>query len=127
MIARLAELLEDGAKVDDDQRARLSAPALRAFHSVCDGWRLTAGERSRLLGTPAEVPLPQAALRTIAALLAIHAGLRHVHGENETTAGAWLRTPNPLDPFAGRPPLALMGDGPDGLRRLTDFLTAWRE
>ncbi|GEM_PF-2928370 len=113
---------------DDLLRARLSPPALRAYQSVCAGWQLTAVEGRRLLGVPAEIPLPLTGLRAIAAILAIHADLRHVHGEGEAIAGAWLRTPNPLPPFAGRSPLALMTqDGEAGFQALLAFLHGWRE
>lgn len=113
---------------DDSLLTRLSPPALRAFQSVCAGWRLTAAEGRQVLGVPAEAPLPVAGLRTVAAVLTIHANLRHVHGEDEAAAGAWLRTPNPLPPFAGRPPLALMTiGGATGLQALLVFLHSWRE
>jgi hypothetical protein len=113
---------------DDALLARLSPPALRAFHSVCAGWRLSAVEGRRLLGCPAEPPLNVAALRTIDAVLAIHAGLRHIHGDREAAAGRWLRMPNPLPPFSGDAPLAVMTrDGKAGKATVLAFLREWRE
>lgn len=113
---------------DEALLARLSPPALRAFLSVCAGWRLSAVESRRLLGVPAEPPLTVAGLRGIAAVLAIHAELRHIHGEREAAAGAWLRTPNPLPPFAGDSPLMLMTrDGDAGRAKVSAFLRGWRD
>lgn len=112
---------------DEGLLIRLSSPALRAFQSVCAGWRLTAVEGRQLLGLPAEVPLPLAGLRAIAAVLAIHASLRHVHGEHEATAGGWLRTPNPLPPFFGNSPLTLMTQGATELQSVLTFLRDWQE
>lgn len=114
-------------EIDASLLTRLSPPALRAFQSVCAGWRLTAVEGRQVLGMPAETPLPLTGLRAIAAVLAIHADLRHVHGEHEAAAGTWLRTPNPLPPFAGRAPLTLMTHGgATGMQALQVFLRDWR-
>ncbi len=127
---------------DPKIRKQLSGPAMRAFFQIADAWSLTVGEQIALLGYPAEStyfkykasaarPAHDAegigtlsfdTLVRISLLLGIFKAL-HILYADESLANRWVKLPNSNPLFGGKPALALMAGGIDGLyqvRRLLD-------
>jgi uncharacterized protein (DUF2384 family) len=96
----------------DEDRRRLSAPALRAFFRIADLWQLSVDAQMRLLGLSARstyskwkadptVTLPRDTLERISYILGIWEALQTLLPD-ERAADAWLKQPNSAPLFGGR-------------------------
>lgn len=120
-------------------RRRLGAPGLRTFLNIAELWGLSEEERLLILGMPSrstyckwtnavreyrDITLNVDKLMRISIVLGIHQALGILHSD-ERDGVAWLRTPNRVPLFGGRPPLALVTSGTqDGLMCVRRFLDA---
>lgn len=118
---------------DPGARRRLSGPGLRTFFNIADAWELTVAEQRGLLGWPAlstfhkykggdHGTLSFDQLTRLSLVLGIYKAL-HILYPDAALADRWVKLPNSHALFGGRPALALMTSGIDGLyavRRLLD-------
>ena len=118
---------------DPTIRRRMSGPALRTFLQIAAVWKLTVAEQRALLGWPAvstfhkyksgaHGTLAFDTLTRISLVLGIYKALQVLYPD-QSLADQWVRLPNANPIFGGRPALALMIGGIDGLlqtRRLLD-------
>ncbi len=136
------DALDPDRRRDPKVRKQLSGPAMRAFFQIADAWNLAVGEQIALLGYPAESTyfkykalasraerdtdgvgtLSFDTLVRISLVLGIFKAL-HILYADEALANRWVKLPNSNPLFGGKPALALMTSGIDGLhqvRRLLD-------
>lgn len=101
--------------------AELSGPALRTYFRICEAWKLTAREASRLLGDPprstfflwkrnGEGQLSRDTLERISYVLGIYKALQILLPQPDD-ADAWIRKPNAAPLFAGGSALERMLSG----------------
>ena len=124
----------DADRKDPAVRRRLSAPALRTFFRIAQGWTLSATEERALLGWPPTSTfhkyksgepgvLSFDTLTRISLVLGIYKALQLLYPE-PAFADRWVRMPNANPLFGGHPPVAFIAEnGLDGLfqvRRLLD-------
>lgn len=122
-----------GQRQNAKVRRQMSGPAIRTFFHLADAWKLTNDEQRALLGWPPESTfykykaghagvLSFDTLMRISLLLGIYKDLHILYPEAQL-ADRWVQLPNSNPLFGGRPALALMESGMDGLyqvRRLLD-------
>jgi Antitoxin Xre-like helix-turn-helix domain/Antitoxin Xre/MbcA/ParS C-terminal toxin-binding domain len=127
------ETLPPVPTADPAARRRLSGPALRTFLRIARAWDLTVAEQRGLLGWPASSTfhkyqsgdhgtLSFDQLTRLSLVLGIYKAL-HILYPDPALADRWVKLPNGHPLFGGRPALALMTAGIDGLyavRRLLD-------
>jgi antitoxin Xre/MbcA/ParS-like protein len=133
-VERPASLEIPAARRNDPKvRRKMSGPAIRSFFRIAKAWQLTNEEQRALLGWPApatfykyrggHVPaLPFDMLVRISLVLGIYKDLQILYPEADL-ADRWVQLPNSNPLFGGKPALALMLEGADGLyqvRRLLD-------
>ena len=118
---------------DPKVRRQMSGPAIRSFLAMAKTWNLSVEEQRALLGWPPESTffkykagqigvLSYDTLMRISLLLGIYKDLHILYPEPDL-ADRWIKLPNSNPLFGGRPALALMTEGMDGLyqvRRLLD-------
>ena len=103
-----------------EDRARLSAPGLRAFRALAERWKLSNAEAASLLGVSDSTwdrikrgtggqPLSQDQLTRTSALIGIFKGLHLLFPDG--LADAWLKRANKGAIFAGRSPIEAMIEG----------------
>ena len=101
--------------------AGLAAPALRAYFSLADRWKLRVAEQRKLLGDPPESTfykwkreragaLGRDTLERISYLLGIFKALAILFPQPDR-AYAWLRKPNAAPTFGGKSALERMLSG----------------
>ncbi|PVH27304.1 MbcA/ParS/Xre antitoxin family protein [Pararhodobacter oceanensis] len=128
-------------KISREDRARTSAPGLRAFRRIADRFGLSEAERIAILGDPARsiyhrwmkkarenqpLTLPLDTLLRISTILGIYRGLAILF-EDEAQALVWLKEAHEGTLFAGASPMAYMlAGGHDGLMTVRRHLDAWR-
>jgi len=118
---------------DRAERARLSAPALRAFFNIMARWSVRDEDARVLLGGVSNGPyytwkanpdrvLDIDTLTRLSLLIGIFKALNILHGE--ALADEWVRLPNTNPLFGGQTPLAMMKRGGipaiQSVRRLLD-------
>src|SRR5713226_842542 len=119
-VSQTAPVLPDRRR-DPRVRKQMSAPAMRAFVNIAEGWKLSTDEQRALLGWPPESTfykykagqvgtLPYDMLIRISLVLGIYKDLRILYPEREL-ADRWVRLPNNNPIFGGKPALALMTGG----------------
>ncbi len=122
-------------------RARTSAPGVRAFREIADRFDLSEADRIAILGDPGRstyhqwmkkareqqpLTLPLDTLLRISAVLGIYKALAILF-EDEHQALVWLKGPHQGTIFAGASPMAYMlKGGHDGLMSVRRYLDAWR-
>ncbi|WP_372993397.1 MbcA/ParS/Xre antitoxin family protein [Sulfitobacter sp.] len=127
--------------ISREDRARTSAPGLRAFREIADRFDLSEAERIAILGDPGRstyhqwmkkareqqpLTLPLDTLLRISAILGIYKALTILF-EDESQALVWLKGPHQGTLFAGASPMAYMLEGGhDGLMSVRRYLDAWR-
>lgn len=132
-------LLSAAERFSRANRRRLGAPGLRTFLNIAELWGLSEEERLLILGMPSrstyrkwtnavwecrDIMLNIDTLMRISIVLGIHQALGLLHSD-ERDGVAWLRTPNKVPLFGGRPPMALINSGTqDGLMCVRRFLDA---
>jgi hypothetical protein len=126
-----------GARLDPEERRRLSGPALRTFFNIAAAWHLTVDEQRGLLGWPAASTfhkyksgdhgtLSVDMLTRLSLVIGIYSGLQVLYPD-AAFADAWVRAPNSHPLFGGQPALALMIDGGiDGLYKVRRLIDARR-
>ncbi|HLY17716.1 MAG TPA: MbcA/ParS/Xre antitoxin family protein [Bryobacteraceae bacterium] len=106
---------------------------MRTFFNMAAAWQLSTAEQRALLGWPAEstffkykagqtATLPYDMLMRISLVLGIYKSLHILYPDGDLADG-WVKLPNSNPLFGGKPALALMAEGMDGLyqvRRLLD-------
>lgn len=128
-------------EISREDRARTSAPSLRAFRKIADQFGLSEAERIAILGDPGRstyhhwmkkvrerqsLTLPLDTLLRISAILGIYRGLTILF-EDEAQALVWLKGAHKGTLFAGASPKAYMLEGGhDGLMSVRRYLDAWR-
>jgi antitoxin Xre/MbcA/ParS-like protein len=122
---------------DPAVRRRLSGPALRTFFNVARAWGLSAADERALLGWPPTSTfhkyksgqggvLSLDTLTRISLALGIYKALHLLYAE-ASFADRWMQLPNANPLFAGRSPVAFIGDaGVDGLFRVRRLLDGRR-
>ena len=136
------DAIQPDRRHDPKVRKQLSGPAMRAFFRIAEAWDLTVSEQITLLGYPAESTyfkykagvskpgrnsdnigtLSFDTLVRISLVLGIFKAL-HILYADQSLANRWVKLPNSNPLFGGKPALALMTSGIDGLhqvRRLLD-------
>ena len=122
-----------GKRSDPNVRRQMSGPAMRSFLAIAKTWNLSIDEQRALLGWPPESTfykykagqigiLSYDTLIRVSLLLGIYKDLHILYPELDL-ADRWIKLPNSNPLFGGRPALALMMEGMDGLyqvRRLLD-------
>lgn len=117
-----AERIEDSReRYGTEPDVGLTAPALRAFFTLADRWKLRVAEQRKLLGDPPESTfykwkrerdgaLGRDTLERISYLLGIFKALAILFPQPDR-ADAWLRKPNDAPTFGGRTALERMLSG----------------
>lgn len=117
-----AERIEDSReRYGTEPDVGLTAPALRAFFTLADRWKLRVAEQRKLLGDPPESTfykwkrerdgaLGRDTLERISYLLGIFKALAILFPQPDR-ADAWLRKPNDTPTFGGRTALERMLSG----------------
>ena len=127
--------------ISRDDRARTSAPGLRAFREIADRFDLSEADRIGILGDPGRstyhqwmkkarehqpLTLPLDTLLRISAILGVYKALAILF-EAESQALVWLRGGHQGTLFAGASPMTFMLEGGhDGLMSVRRYLDAWR-
>jgi len=127
--------------ISKSDRARTSAPGLRAFRQIADRFDLSESDCIALLGDPGRstyhqwmkkardrepLTLPLDTLLRVSAVLGIYKALTILF-EDEHQGLTWLRGPHNGTLFAGASPISYMVDGGhDGLMSVRRYLDAWR-
>lgn len=119
----------------------LGGPALRAFFSLAEHWKLRGAEQRTLLGDPPESTyfkwkkqqdgaLSRDVIERISYLLGIWKDLQILFPD-PAQADAWLRKPNDASLFGGRPALDRMLSGNVAdlyvVRQYLDAQRGWNE
>lgn len=126
--------------ISESDRARTSAPGLRAFVKIADRLGLNGTERIAILGHPARstyyrwikkaynhqpLTLPLDTLLRISAILGIFSSLSTLF-EDEAQAKLWFEGPHQGPIFAGISPMeCIVNDGIVGLMTVRRYLDAW--
>lgn len=122
MMPKPAERIEDSReRYGTEPDVGLTAPALRAFFTLADRWKLRVAEQRKLLGDPPESTfykwkrerdgaLGRDTLERISYLLGIFKALAILFPQPDR-ADAWLRKPNDAPTFGGRTALERMLSG----------------
>ena len=105
--------------VDEKDRARLTAVAVKAFLALSRAWSLSNAEAAALIGvSPSSfdrmkrglrLTLSQDQMTRVSALVGIFKGLHLLFADD--TADAWVRRPNSGPLFERRTPVEAMIDG----------------
>lgn len=127
--------------IRSEDRARVSAPGLRAFRVIADQWDLTERQRIAVLGEPARstyhqwmrkaqsreaLTLPLDTLLRVSGVLGIHKALTILF-QDSAQAMAWLQGAHRGTVFQGTSPLTFITEGAqDGILTVRRYLDAWR-
>ena len=116
----------------------LSAVAIRTFGNIARAWRMTVAEQRAVLGNvskqsiynwrehPERARLTSDQLDRISYLIGIYKAL-HVLFTRPEQADSWIRRPNAVAPFSGRPAADLVFNGRmDSLIRVRRYLDGAR-
>lgn len=118
-----------------DPQSDLAGPALRAFFSIAERWRLTPDQRCRLLGSSSQGaflewereragPIPDDVLVRISYILGIYKALRTLFS-NAEQADTWISQANTARIFGGGTALErMLGGELEDLRLVRNCLDA---
>lgn len=115
-------------------RTIVANPAMRVFTGLASAWELAPEEKLALLGVGSAAELlmleqgtredvPSAIVERLVILLSIFKSLNTLF-PIPARADGWIRRPSTGGLFAGRTPLQVMSDSPDGIRHVEKCLIA---